>query len=353
MSKLLLVKYLNYPSYIALKEKKGYFATYNGIEYFVAVHEHSIPLEITDYNNGFVIFNDNNEKIQVKLKKNCEEIREKNFHIQFDNLNAVINYDEINSTVFRERHYTLLSFLIECDEEFTYEVVNSKFSSIILHFISTYRSITKDYNTPLPTQLIHDVLIEKEQIIAYSEEDLALTKQERMIKSRSLNLGIKSIGIPKMIGYKTSGWDLEKNSDALKAFFNEKKEVSFVDELYIKASEEFYINKNFKYVILELFTLIEVATVDKLTAFKLKRGISKTKVDEYKKIVPISYLINIEIPLLIGKTDSEQLQVLGSVNRVRQLRNEIIHENGKVREQDAKLALETIPKFLSLLDSLS
>ena len=60
-AKSLLIKYLNYPSYIALQEKRGYFTDCSGIEYFVAVHEHAIPLEITDYNNGLIIIKNNNE----------------------------------------------------------------------------------------------------------------------------------------------------------------------------------------------------------------------------------------------------------------------------------------------------
>ena len=117
----------------------------------------------------------------------------------------------------------------------------------------------------------------------------------------------------------------------------------------LKAREELYIHKNYKYSFIESWTALEISIVNYLKKIKLEKGISKNKIDTYESEIGISYLLNIELPLVQADSSQSFKDLISSVDAVRKMRNKLIHENRNISESEAINALEVVIKFVNYL----
>ena len=118
----------------------------------------------------------------------------------------------------------------------------------------------------------------------------------------------------------------------------------------MKAKEELYIHANYKYSFIESWTALEISIVRLLRKIKLEKGISKKKIDDFESEVGISYLLNIELPLIFSLQDADLKELVTKVDAVRKLRNKVIHESREISQEDAVLALNTAIAFLNKIE---
>lgn len=122
-------------------------------------------------------------------------------------------------------------------------------------------------------------------------------------------------------------------------------------EIITKARREIYKNKNYKYALLECFTFIEAFVGKYLIDCKLKAGVSKTKLDLYQEEVSISYKLNVELPIFLNLDESSRV-IIGSADKIRKLRNDIIHSNKDnivVTQAQAENAVNTAYNLYGLI----
>ncbi len=127
-------------------------------------------------------------------------------------------------------------------------------------------------------------------------------------------------------------------------------------EIFTQIRRDIYMNKNYKYALLEAFTFAEAFITDYLTEHKLSVGISKSKISDFEKEIGISYKLNIELPLILKLKDEEK-EIIGGVEAIRKIRNKIIHGQSEmiiVSEAEAVQAVSAVQKlYLFLSDKKS
>lgn len=128
---------------------------------------------------------------------------------------------------------------------------------------------------------------------------------------------------------------------------------TFGKDFILEAYEDVYVYKSYNKAILDAFTYIEIRLRDYVTELKLKKGISKRKLDNYKIEVGIGYILNIEFPALLNGVTSDALAIIEGVDWARKLRNKIVHERIAAKEQDALNAISKIDAMRIVLNSLA
>lgn len=88
-----------------------------------------------------------------------------------------------------------------------------------------------------------------------------------------------------------------------------------------------------------------------LKQIKLSKGISNTTIKNFSKDIGISYMINVELPLVFEEYETHR-QLFQDVDKIRKKRNDVVHSNEDVSEEEAKFAVETSYKLYTLLNKV-
>jgi hypothetical protein len=141
--------------------------------------------------------------------------------------------------------------------------------------------------------------------------------------------------------------DPEKAFDSVKLNLNSGNTLNHKD-IFIKAQEEIYLKKNFKYALLEVFIFIEQIVVRILKRIKLEKGISNQTLKAFNKEVGIAYMLNVEIPLVLEEYISQK-DLFGNIDKIRKKRNAVVHNGEVVSEDEAKFAVDNAFKLYNTL----
>lgn len=76
------------------------------------------------------------------------------------------------------------------------------------------------------------------------------------------------------------------------------------------------------------------------------------KIKNYKSEVGIGYKLNIEFPSLIKDFNDEVKEILNNIDKVRNIRNDVVYENKNVKEDEAKLAFKSAADFYNYIKKL-
>ena len=125
--------------------------------------------------------------------------------------------------------------------------------------------------------------------------------------------------------------------------------VSKTQETLLKAFEQLTVNHNPQYALLIAFIAAEVMLGYYLHEAKVKRGASKTKLDDYEEEVPFSYKLNIELPVLLGNIDENDRQTIAAVDKVRKKRNSIVHRGEDVSIEEALSGINAVGHLHDML----
>jgi len=337
---------LLYPGYIGLKENVIYqFSVLDRLA-TVKILQHKSAVEIIDFDNSLTY-----DEFGTVLAKPKFDISLENLTMTIgeQDIYKVIDYQDDKDIIFKSIDYTELQISFEIEEAFKegiHDVIY--YTSALEKFINTYRFITNDINVQVPTNALFEELIVRTYTLHYTPEDLSEDEFYRLTKERTLGEFTINRLYGSHAGARRVGHDIDSCSEMMTDFFRDNHTIPNGRQALLKAYEEAYINRNYKYALLECFIAIESVVVGYLTAEKLKRGISKKKVDDYKTQVGISYLLNIEFPLITTLNEDEK-KIIFAVNEVRKIRNGVVHEGKDVSEKEAKKSIESVDKLMKLI----
>jgi hypothetical protein len=343
-----------YPGYIALEEKVPFWFEIQNRKTVISVYKHLEPLEILDFTNNLEE-KKVGDKYSTHLAKEIRDISREGIVIKGGGrFLKVVETDHVDKTkIFTPRYFTelMISYEVSDINNLTSED-DSLFEDVLDQFIIIYREVTKDCRVKRPCNLNEDNFLVRFGIAKYDDSDLKSGLEERLLKSRQVNFGIKTIKYEKSGGStpKPDPKDEKVFTSLLKNFINEKMDIKDVNISLAKAYEELLINKNFNYTLLDAFIAAETLVTDFLYKEKVKRGVSKKKLDNYKTEIGVSYLLNVDLPLLIDNIDDQKRQIIGNVDKVRKLRNDFVHNGRQVSEKEALDALNYVLALVKMLN---
>ena len=333
---------LYYPGYIGLA-KGVYRGELNGRLFSVRLVDHLRPLEILDFDN----------RMEMRAPGIFEPAN-KEWLISEPNL-AVMDGSQLlcflhkrgdHHRLFYPRSFTqlIISYEIETAPEFT----DDEFAfheRILDHFINLYRCITNDVKITLKSRIRRNVPVALVAVVVYGEDELKRSQEERFYKVRNLGFALRQFSIAEFTHeLPRVNHDVEEASRQMGVLRFSPDQIALVD-----AYEELLLDRNFRSAFLSAFTIGEVMVRQYLHELKLKRGASKGKLDEFEAEIPFSYLLNVELPTLIGNLTDEERQILGAVDRTRKKRNAIIHKGEDVSQQEVVDTLNAVKNLRGLL----
>ena len=338
---------IKYPGFISLPD--GFNCIFKIDERYVCIliRKKIQAMQITDFNNGI-----NKEIISPTiskhtLKNKIESIDQHTITVEY-NLTEYFIY-ELNqhyNRIFQSDYYTDIHINFDSngndESEFAYKALK--------YFIREYRIATANYWVLEPDDMIFGNNVCMTGFHNYTETEQKMNYEQRLCTSRNITLTINKFNI---LGSKFNNNFSEQQINICAAILTKRIsdgiKYTFFDESILRATQEINIFRNYKYGFLELFFTIESFLVEFLTNEKVKVGISNNKIKEYKSEVGISYLINIELPLVIKEISTEDKEIIIRVDNMRKKRNDLVHNNGNISETEAKDALKTTISFIELL----
>ncbi|GAA0193378.1 hypothetical protein GCM10009122_56280 [Fulvivirga kasyanovii] len=138
-------------------------------------------------------------------------------------------------------------------------------------------------------------------------------------------------------------------------FITKNKELKHIPDNYSDIFELFssgvmQLNhfKNYKLALLETFVAVEILVVRVTDEIKSSKGISRTKISEFKQAVDLAHRMDIELRLFF-KFSQEEEALIGQMVRARKIRNKIMHYNEVAKESEITEIIKSIRSFLFML----
>jgi hypothetical protein len=341
-----------YPSHLYINQKSPFAFEFEGANYSVIIIKNLKSLMTNDFNNKILAHTDNEGLRHHELTKKEIGIGKGSLVITLDDGNIAYALDNEKNlyTEFYTKDYTEVVLFFESNKNPDNISIARK---ALDYFIDCYRMVSGDVLTLPLSKTTYVSTVTKEYFYPYSEDELKMSKEKRNKITREFKLGVKQVTLP---FWGTQGKRLQsdetKISTELTKFFNKKTKSSSLQEFLLKAREELHVHKNYKYAFIETWTSLEVAIVSYLRTAKLAKGISKSKLDDFESEVGISYLLNIELPLIHQTNDESFKLMVGKVDAIRKLRNKVIHQNRDINSVEAENAYQTTLEFLDYMGIL-
>ncbi len=347
MGKGALFLHLFYPGYIGPLDSSAFTGEMEGRLVSVQIIKHLRPVEILDFGNE-IRTTIEGERTDAELKNIDFTFSEQSVAVR-SGANVLFIIDNLGTYYrrFRHRRFTEIGIAYEIDSAPDYTNEDFIYHEQPLHsFINRYRCITNDVAICLPKNLRRDVPLVQVACVEYDADDLKLDRQERLLRERSLQFGIKQMSIKEFSQeVATVSHDPEEASYKMGSL----PQFSPFQITLINAFEELTVSENSRYAFLSAFIIAEIMLAGYLHQLKLKRGASKSKLDDFEEEVPFSYMLNIELPVLIGNPIDDDRQVIARMDKVRKKRNDIIHRAASVSEQEALEAINAVEGLRAFL----
>ena len=224
---------------------------------------------------------------------------------------------------------------------------------VLNYFIMIYKSLSNDHNLILPESIKAVGTLIFFGFYEYSEEELKQPKKERLKKDKTFSSYYNQLDFHMI----ESNLNKEPSLNFDKVFYslnnNLQKEIKLDESLIFLLELEnklnFHNSNDFKFLFLELFIYVEIKVTAIVKKFKLKNGVSKTKYEKFDKDIPISYKLNVELPIIMQPIDEKGKELLGKINTIRSKRNDIVHNGISINREEFNEAYKTVWNFLRLL----
>lgn len=304
-------------------------------------------MRITDFANGVDKKVISENRTVHNLRYPIQSIKEESVTVEYNDTEYFIyeTKDQYNR-IFQSDYYTDLMISVDAEnaaeEQLSIEILEK--------FISEYRAATHNYWILPPDDLFAGNQVIKTDFHHYSDEEKKIKAEDRLRLSRRLSLGMKQLQYrSNRFNMNFTKEQIDQHAQALLQKLALDQKTAFCVESILRAQQELIIFKNYKYAFIELFFAIESMLSDFLTKEKIKHGISNNKIKDYRGEVGVSYLINIEIRLVLNNLTTDEIDILGKVDSIRKKRNEIVHNNSDVSEKEATEAIKIAEDFINLL----
>ena len=255
----------------------------------------------------------------------------------------------INST-----SYTVLILALESYPKGNGYHNESSFDEILASFVGKYRVIAGDINIRTLAQSPAERYYTRRYFHHYTPEERNLPLERRLTAKRNqhLSLGIfKFHDFVEAVPFRTPEETSLISRDMQKLLSDNQAlgDLTPREQIYTIA-REINVNRNFKFALLQAFIYCETLIAGFLRKKKLAAGVSNKKLGDLESEIPISYMIAVELPCFIS-CDKNKRQQLGELDRIRRLRNDVVHRGGEVSEKDARSALDALEKLHDMLSN--
>ncbi len=333
------------PSFIKLPEKSGYELFVNDRRTFVNLHQHIKSVFVNDYDNKII---KNETAPVIVLKDPTVEIGNGALFLTDPDTNEVMYVIDFSNKKRKEISTTLYSQVLVFFES-NKEVNNLSLAQNA--FNSFYKSyqIVSDNFFALPMEHLHSqTVVIREYFYTYGKDELSKNESERLSTPRAISLALKQWFQPYLNreGYNKT---LDQNAHAkeLTKYLKATKHNDFINETLLSAKRERHVYKNYKYALLECFFIVENVVYNYIEEKKIAKGISRNKLKEASNRVGISYLLNIELPILIDNYDDTAKNLISSLDKIRKIRNDVVHNGDSVSEEEAENAISATVEMLN------
>lgn len=338
-----------YPGFLTLNDRFHCYFKFKSEMRSILIREKIKAVSASDLSNNVKFIEQDGKKNAILYSP--IELPENSLRIEYNDTNyIIIDTDKHHYKIFRPEYFTDMIISFESNGNEDSRVVGE----ILNEFINSYRYSTNNFWIQKPSDIFGYGLVYKEHYHQYSKEELSITDQkQRLFQKREINFVIKQVGFPSALyNDNFTAEDINQHSESLQNFLSTNPKRTFQKETYLKAQQDLIVYKNFKYSFLQCFFVIETITSEFLDKKKSESGISNKKLKELKSEVGISYMLNIEIPLVVNGLSPKQKELIGKVGSLRKKRNDIVHNSADVSEEEAQNALVITQEYLNFIHSL-
>lgn len=298
-------------------------------------------LTIHDLDNSIIHNQD------FKLQKKIDNIEQENYCLKPIGFNRDIDFISITETNpssgrnFYDKPYTELYLLIESSvQKTTLETVKYYLN----HLFVSYNSNAIHSTLLLP----NDSYWQESMIIL--ESNIESPNNFNDFINAGINLNLKFGIVAMYLGQSKYGVLPKKklyinNSLDLKQI---PEEYFDVFELYASGVMQMNHFQNLKLALLECFVAVEILVNRVTDEQKRNRGVSKTKISEFKQAIDIAHRMDVELRLFFD-FDKKEDTILGQMVRARKIRNQIMHENKNIDPKEIIGIIKDINQFLFML----
>ena len=215
-------------------------------------------------------------------------------------------------------------------------------------FVRTYQMITADVRPPLWGDS-HRLVVVKQGWVPYDEgpaEEDARTRLASAIPPVPIDRHQVSSSYSQE---GTFSFDRTGADEVMRRYLLEGHPVPLGRETLSGALRAVDLHRSGKTAVIECTIAVEVAVSELVAAEKLKRGVSKKKLDEYKKEIGIGYQLNVDLPMLLAPLSAEERGLIGAVDAIRKRRNAVIHEGAQPDREEGQRAVAAVREFLNFL----
>jgi hypothetical protein len=339
MSKMGMYHALFYlPSSIFLPEKSAFTIEVKERSFEIIIEDRFWATGITDFSEEILGSPIRYKKNDFKFSKNAMGI------VESGEVSFVIDFP---NNVFRESYrvpYTAIVIRFETTKnpknfEYVYEAYN--------YFLLSYQIISQDNFALTQKELFTNNILQFEYFYEYNQDELSLDKQQRQALTypRPFKLMTATVSEYRM-KERFSPEFPELNKNELEKYFVSKAKNEYVLETLLNAQRQSSLYKNYKYSLLDCFFIIEYVIFQYVQDKKLEKGISMNKLKDYSQRVGISYMINVELPMLVEDYNDDVKSLVIELDKVRKIRNDVVHQAKTVSMEQATIALTATRKLL-------
>ncbi|MGP4061820.1 hypothetical protein [Halobacillus sp. H74] len=362
MGKGLVYNIIMYPAIINLNKGQVFEMKTEEGSYGVLVSRHVNALQILDFNNELEIHEDPNyaNNLSSKMSSEVAPIDSHHFVQQIgENSFKVLDFtgtDEVsNSRVFSNEFYTEIILIQESNniEEDKTSPNYDLLENVLDEFLLLYKDVVKQSDIRKVNDLNDRDMILSKAVRAYTDDEKDKTFSEVLDgyhEMRPLPIGIKAT--PKVSDVFLN----EESTEEISRIINHRiEENDFVDDtsaMIGKAAEELYVRNNYKYAFLDVFFAVESFIMQKVWDYKKKAlELSNTKLKNHKKNLTISYLLDVEIFLIINSFNEAEKDLIEKIKGLSSKRNKIVHEKENVDRKETEEALINSEEFIKLINN--
>lgn len=340
-----------YPGRLMLEPKSAYMLSDGNRDYFLYLDRHIKAVEILDLNNEIIEHSSNNIT-EYKLTHPIKEISKSNRSIKHgDGFHKIIEDDRHLHRSFTDRYYSelIVRFDIRVNED-AKELYN-RHIQIVKKFIECYIIVSKDVRIRFYDEIQDDNYVTKFASFKYTYNDKLLPRDKRLTIKTDKKLEIKTMkyesvgGISPLIDREAEC----KISHNVANLLDSNYEMKLHDRLLLKSIQAFQLHQDYNLSVVNAFVSIEIHLGDYISSYKINNGVSNKKIKKYDNEIPIGYLIEVELPMILDEIDEEMRSVLGDINKLRGIRNKIVHQGYSATREEAISGVNSVMKYLEKL----
>ncbi|MFB5661534.1 hypothetical protein [Alteribacillus sp. HJP-4] len=359
MAKGIIFDRFMYPASIKLDQGDSFSINVNDEVYKVIIKDHINATIVFDFENNINVKYKYGIPYTAYLDREIGQINQDTPYI-FEIGNEVVKVIDytgdksiLYTKVFTKEPFTdiLVAYQVnDISEALNQDNQNS--IKALNYFLEHYKDTAKQANIKDIGEIIDRDVIYYRGLYKYKNEDKGKNFEEVLEADYCdiedmMPAGFKT----KMTALTTSTRSVEEIRNVLEDRFLKNIPIGDTQLLLNRAAGELYSNDNPKYAFLDIFIALESFITEILNKYKKEVvKISKTKINEYKKNLTISYVLDIELRIIFNNDfEDNENELFTKVKGLAKKRNKIVHEKKDVTFKEAEEALHYAEDFIGII----